>query len=359
MSERVDEREPPVSSRPRRLSQKQTYALTILGTGALIALVFWQNPGPRGEGGPEPPPSIGQRVAFDGLITAPPPPLPPSVEPPGLPASPSFFAPPDQASARPPRRMMSYATSAPARGADRSGAEGGGASRGSEPDDRDDRAQGTPTATTVRFGGTRIAGARAGAAIDTTLALMPGVYRCTLDTAVSSERPGPFFCHVTRDWLSPAGVRLVPAGTRIQGEYESHVGRGQSRVLSLAATAWTPEGVPVPLGASMGDALGRVGMEGSVDRHFWERFGGAVLLMAGEGSISLAQSAIQGALQQGGGNNTNLTLNTSAAQSAISTVLRDTVNMPNTVYLDQGDEVSVLLTKPIDFSDAYRLRSPR
>jgi type IV secretion system protein VirB10 len=117
---------------------------------------------------------------------------------------------------------------------------------------------------------------------------MPGVYRCTLDTAVSSERPGPFFCHVTQDWLSPAGVRLMEAGTRIQGSYESHVAPGQSRILSLAATGWTPQGVPVPLGAPVGDALGRVGMDGAVDRHFWERFGGAVFLMLSGGIGKLA-----------------------------------------------------------------------
>lgn len=338
----------------RLLTQRQTYAASVLGAAVLIAFVFWRHPGNEPPEPPQPAGGIGRRVTFDPPQ---PPPATPSIAdpvfaPPPPPPPPQLMPQPQAASALRAPRMVSYAvTPPPTRADDRSGAEGGG--RG--PVAGGPEADAARRGTSVAFRGTTIAGARAGAPLDTTLLLMPGVYRCTLDTAISSERPGPFFCHVTQDWLSPAGVRLMEAGTRIQGSYESHVAPGQSRILSLAATGWTPQGVPVPLGAPVGDALGRVGMDGAVDRHFWERFGGAVFLMLSGAAISAAQGAVQAALARGD-NNTYLNLQTGGVQGAVGSVLRDSINIPNTVTKNQGEEIAILLTQPVDFADAYRLR---
>jgi type IV secretion system protein VirB10 len=350
----TEDRGAPDTTGRRLLTQKQTYAASILGAAALIAFVFWRHPGNEPPEPPQPPGGIGRRVTFD------PPQLPPATPPaepaafalPPLPQPPQLTSGPAQAATGPRApRMMSYAVAPPPRIDDRSGAEGSGREAATGGPEGDPARHGT----SVTFRGTAIAGARAGAPLDTTLMLMPGVYRCTLDTAVSSERPGPFFCHVTQDWLSPAGVRLMEAGTRIQGSYESHIAAGQSRILSLAATGWTPQGVPVPLGAPVGDALGRVGMDGAVDRHFWERFGGAVFLMLTGSGISAAQGAVQAALARGD-NNTYLNLQTGGVQSAVGSVLRDSINIPNTVTKNQGEEIAILVTQPVDFSDAYRLR---
>lgn len=350
----TEDRGAPDTTGRRLLTQKQTYAASILGAAALIAFVFWRHPGNEPPEPPQPAGGIGRRVTFDAPQ---PPPATPPAEPvafalPPPPPPPQLAAAPAQAASGPRApRMMSYAVTPPPRPDDRSGAEGGGRGATSGGPEADPARRGT----SVAFRGTAIAGARAGAPLDTTLVLMPGVYRCTLDTAVSSERPGPFFCHVTQDWLSPAGVRLMEAGTRIQGSYESHVAPGQSRILSLAATGWTPQGVPVPLGAPVGDALGRVGMDGAVDRHFWERFGGAVFLMLSGSAISAAQGAVQAALARGD-NNTYLNLQTGGVQGAVASVLRDSINIPNTVTKNQGEEIAILVTQPVDFSDAYRLR---
>ncbi|MBU8541784.1 TrbI/VirB10 family protein [Falsiroseomonas tokyonensis] len=350
----TEDRGAPDTTGRRLLTQKQTYAASILGAAALIALVFWRHPGNEPPEPPQPMNGIGRRVTFD------PPQLPPATPPaepaafalPPPPQPPQLTAGPAQAATGPRApRMMSYAVTAPPPADDRSGAESGGRGTATGEPEGDPARRGT----SVAFRGTSIAGARAGAPLDTTLMLMPGVYRCTLDTAVSSERPGPFFCHVTQDWLSPAGVRLMEAGTRIQGSYESHVAVGQSRILSLAATGWTPQGVPVPLGAPVGDALGRVGMDGTVDRHFWERFGGAVFLMLSGSAISAAQGAVQAALARDD-NSTYLNLQTGGVQGAVASVLRDSINIPNTVTKNQGEEIAVLVTQPVDFSDAYRLR---
>lgn len=342
----MQERTAPTPTTGRRLlSAKQFNVLTILGAGALIAFVFWRdaNKEPDAPGGPPSP--IGQRVA----LVRPPDPVtqPPVAEPVPIPAAPTLLPRMEPASAAAPQRnprMVSYPVPAQATAA---APPAGAAAHGAAGQEE--------AATTVAFAGRRIAGAKAGAAMDTTLVLMPGVYRCTLDTAVSSERPGPFFCHVTAAWQSPSGVPLMDPGTRIQGNYESHVAPGQSRIMSLAATAYTPQGVPVPLGSPVGDALGRVGMDGAVDRHFWTRFGGAVFLMLSQSAISAASSLAQAALSSGNGN-TFLNLNTGGVQGAVGAALRDNLNVPNTVTKNQGEEIGILVTQPIDFSDAYRLR---
>ena len=43
-------------------------------------------------------------------------------------------------------------------------------------------------------------------------------------------------------------------------------------------------------------------------------------------------------------------------QGAVASVLRDSINIPNTVTKNQGEEIAILVTQPVDFSDAYRLR---
>ena len=60
---------------------------------------------------------------------------------------------------------------------------------------------------------------------------------------------------------------------------------------------WTriirPDGASIQIASSGTDPLGRAGLEGTVDRHFFERFGGAVLLSvinAGVNSMARAPS---------------------------------------------------------------------
>lgn len=192
--------------------------------------------------------------------------------------------------------------------------------------------------------------------MDQTYLLMPGIYQCVLETAVSSEHSGPFLCHTSADIYSPSGVLLMERGTRIVGQYQANVRQGQTRIPALSVTAYTPNGVPVPLGAQMADALGRVGLDGERDTHFWDRFGGATLLLLSQGAMSAATAA----LQQGNGNQTiNLGGGGYALQGVIAETLRGSINIPPTITKHQGEEVAFFITAPISFADAYRLRVDR
>ena len=337
------ERPPPERTVHRRFTTGQTVAGTILVAGGLIALVFWRDgareaPAPTS---PAPQTSIRQLVRPEMLE----PPRAAPVEPVAIPAPapppPLPLMPPVARTALPPaapsaprRRMLSYASGEPQQPAAASG--------NPAPSSR----------TAVGFQGQAIQGGRAGEALDTTLMLMPGVYGCTLDTAISSDVSGPFICHTSRDIRSPAGVVLMERGTRIVGQYQS-VRQGNQRIPALSAVAYTPSGVPVPLGAQMGDALGRVGLDGEMDTHFWQRFGGATLLLLTQGAMGAAQAALQS-----GSGNTYLNLGGGgyALQAVIAETLRGSIGIPPTITKHQGEEVSFFVTAPINFADAYRLR---
>lgn len=211
-------------------------------------------------------------------------------------------------------------------------------------------------ATSVNFKGSEMPGRRAGAAMDTALTLWPGIYTCTLAVAVNSERAGPFFCINDADVKSPRGVTLMEKGSTISGSYKSEVGAGQSRVVSLAAWGITPEGVPVPLGASVGDAMGRNGMSGALNTHPWQRIGSAVFLLTSQAAISAAQIALQSALSSGSGNTYfNFSGGGAGLSAAIAEAIRGGNAIQNTVEVNPGTQVAFLVTEPVTFADAYTL----
>ena len=322
-----------------------------LGAAAIVAFNFWKNPvTPEEPIAPSTQTAIRPSANFSFIRDEPPArldltPPPAATRPQPQDAGSSLFG----TGGKEPKRMLSYTVrpqaappanaSSPAQAVPAPGAPG----------------QSGVAPTAVAFAGTPMAGRRAGAAIDTTLTLMPGIYGCVLDTAVNSERPGPFFCHTTKVIKSPAGAVLMEAGTNIVGNYQSDVRQGQGRIVSLAAVAWTPRGVPVPLGAApVGDALGRMGMDGRVDTHLSARLGNAVILMLTQGAFSVGQAALQASLSRGGGNS-YLNLNSGGIEGAVGEALRSGSTIQNTVTKNQGEEIAFMVTEPISFQDAYSL----
>lgn len=336
-------------------------AMIGVGTVLFVGFVFWKNPGAKKEEDATAAPAlgIGQNVQYDspkpqpmpaqpGVVSAPPPvtaPAPqspmtqqtqqflPSVRPVGSPV-----APPVEKQRLP--RMLSYATEG---GGGTDGGEGGGGHGG----------HGRGDTTSVTFKGAPIVGAKAGAALDGDLLLMPGVIGCILDTAIDSTLPGPLMCHLDKPVISDSGVVLMSKGTRIIGNYSNEVKQGQGRLMAVSATAWTPEHIPVPLGGPFADSLGRAGIDGNVDNHYAERFGGAVLLSLGQSAMSVLQSSVS---KSGGNSYVSLSQGGGVTDLA-QEVLRNTINIPPTITAQQGSEISLWVLTPIDFSGALRLRA--
>ena len=146
----------------------------------------------------------------------------------------------------------------------------------------------------IAYKASTLEGARSFTIADQSLILPPQPITCIMDTMIVTGSSGeaPFQCHLENDVLSPKSITLMEAGTVVFGHYQSLVSEGQDRVIAVTAHARTPNGVVVPLGGPIADELGAAGVEGSVDNHWRQRLGGALLLSLLDSAGSLGQAAL-------------------------------------------------------------------
>ena len=172
---------------------------------------------------------------------------------------------------------------------------------------------------------------------------------CTLETAIDSTLPGMTTCVTATDTFGADGTTvLLERGTKLVGETRGTVEQGVSRVFVLWSEARTPTGVIVPLASPGTDALGRSGLAGHVNRHFWQRFGAAML-------VSVIDGAVQSAVASQG--NGAVIVNPSTSQDVLTEVLKGTINIPPTITVNQGTRIQVLVARNIDFRSVYELRT--
>jgi len=173
---------------------------------------------------------------------------------------------------------------------------------------------------------------------------------CTLETAVSSALPGMTTCVTATDTFGADGtVVLLERGSKLVGETRGQVQQGQPRLFVLWTEARTPTGVVVPLASPGTDELGRSGLSGTIDRHWWLRFGTAIL-------ITVIDGAVQGATESHGSGGT-IVLNPSTSSDVATEVLRGTINIPPTIDKAQGDRIEILVARDVDFRSVYALRA--
>lgn len=173
---------------------------------------------------------------------------------------------------------------------------------------------------------------------------------CTLETAIDSSLPGMTTCVTATDTFGADGtVVLMERGTKLVGETRGDVRQGSARVYVLWTEARTPAGVVVPLASPGTDELGRAGLPGEVNRHFWERFGAAIL-------VSVIDGAIQAAVQRSSDAEGAVIVNPSTTGNIMTEVLRSTINIPPTVTKQNGDRIAVLVARDLDFRSVYELR---
>jgi len=174
---------------------------------------------------------------------------------------------------------------------------------------------------------------------------------CTLETAIDSTLPGMTTCITASDTFSSDGtVVLLERGTKLIGETRGQVQQGAARVFVLWTEARTPAGIVVPLDSPGADELGRSGLAGEVNRHFWDRFGAAILISTLDGAV---QTAVQSASRSGG----PVIYNPSSSASVVTDVLKGSVNIPPTVTKRNGDRIQVFVARDLDFRPVYELRS--
>jgi type IV secretion system protein VirB10 len=178
-----------------------------------------------------------------------------------------------------------------------------------------------------------------------------GFVDCTLETAIDSTLPGMTTCITATDTFSSDGtVVLLERGTKLIGETRGRVQQGVARVFVLWTEARTPTGIVVPLDSPGTDELGRSGLAGEVNRHFWDRFGAAILISTLDGAV---QAGVQSASRGGG----PVIYNPSSSESVVTDVLKGSVNIPPTITKRNGDRIQVFVARDVDFRSVYELRS--
>lgn len=169
---------------------------------------------------------------------------------------------------------------------------------------------------------------------------------CTLQTAMDSTVPGYTTCVIPRDIYSDNGqVVLLEKGTRVFGEYQGGLQRGQNRLFAIWTRAVTPRGVAIEIGSPASDSLGRAGITGKIDRFFWQRFGAAMLF-----SVLDAGGQIAGQAVSPQGSTVFRTPGDTTSQ-----VLQDTQQIRPIVRVNQGTEMAITVAKDFDFSQVYGL----
>jgi type IV secretion system protein VirB10 len=221
------------------------------------------------------------------------------------------------------------------------------------PNDTDDselKPRGTeynPTRLETLRGASVIGLAKAHAVPDLNFLLSAGSFiPCVLQTAMDSSQPGFVTCVIPRNVYSDNGrVVLMEKGTKIFGEYQSGINRGQYRLFVLWNRAVTPRGIAIDVASPATDALGRSGIGGRVTNFFWQRFGTALL-------FSLVEDAATVGVQAVGNRGANTTR---VPSDAASTVLQQNAEIKPVLRKNQGEDVGITVAQDFDFSSVYGL----
>jgi type IV secretion system protein VirB10 len=188
---------------------------------------------------------------------------------------------------------------------------------------------------------------------DPTLMMTRGrVIPCTVIPAIDTTLTGIVTCVTAEDVTGADNkVSLMDRGTFCTGQQGGGVVQGQRRVGIIWQRCETPEHVFVPLDSGASDSLGRPGIPGVVDNHFWDRFGAAVAL-----SLISDIGPYLIATRQRGNNNTTVSFPTiTGPQEVMTEVLKSTASIRPTITASQGAQVLIYLAGDIDFRDVYQL----
>lgn len=170
------------------------------------------------------------------------------------------------------------------------------------------------------------------------------VIQASLETAIDSSLPGPVRAVVTQDVHSYDGTRiLIPRGSRLIGRYSANVSIGQYRAMIAWERIILPENQSVALSAFGGDAIGRAGVSGRVNRRFGERFGSAALISLLSSGPALASNEIENDMVRDGATRVSGDL-----QDAAGSVLSDYLSLPPIITINQGARVTVMVDRDLE-----------
>ncbi|MDO7843137.1 TraB/TrbI/VirB10 family type IV secretion system protein [Sphingomonas immobilis] len=164
-----------------------------------------------------------------------------------------------------------------------------------------------------------------------------------LEAAFDSTRPGPTRAVVSRDVRGFDGSRvLIPRGSRLFGDYRAQLQPGQNRALITWSRLIRPDGVSIAIGSPAADTLGRAGVRGKVNNHFFERFGLAILQTSLDVGANLASRI--------GNNNNSLVVALPGVGQTLTQPLTQGAPIAPTLRVAQGTSISVFVARDLDFT---------
>lgn len=170
------------------------------------------------------------------------------------------------------------------------------------------------------------------------------VIQAVLETALDSTQPGPARAIVSRDVRSFDGSRiLVPRGSRLYGNYRADLSQGQNRAMIQWTRLVRPDGVIIALDSPSADPLGRAGVKGKVDTHFFMRIGNALV----QTIIGVGANAATRGLNGG-----TVIVGLPGSTQSVSGSGADQVRP--TLRVSQGTPVTVFVARDLDFSEVER-----
>ncbi|MBB0818219.1 TrbI/VirB10 family protein [Escherichia coli] len=182
------------------------------------------------------------------------------------------------------------------------------------------------------------------------------VIPCSMDYRFVSDRAGKIRCTVAKDiWSASGNTKLIEKGTTATGIYQTGITQGQGRAFIMMTKLRTRQRpyLDIPLiDTNAAGELGESGVDGWIDTHFWERFGGA-LMVGMIPDIGAWASNNAGKKDR----NTDYTENSRQAMADMArTTLENSINIPPTLYKNQGEIINLITGQDIDFSNIYTLR---
>ncbi len=164
-----------------------------------------------------------------------------------------------------------------------------------------------------------------------------------METALNSDLPGFARALVQRDVLSFDGSAvLIPAGSRVIGQYKSGVAQGASRVFILWTRVIRPDGVSIAIASPAVDELGRGGVTGKVNRHFLQRFGGAILMSVLTGGVTALANSVS--------NGSTVIVGTAGQATSLANEATGSSQIPPTIVTAQGSPVRIFVARDLDFT---------
>ena len=186
-----------------------------------------------------------------------------------------------------------------------------------------------------RVGGVGGAAAQARAMVNPSTTVTQGtLIPAVLETAIDTNVPGYVRAVVSQDVRSFDGTKvLVPRSSRLIGQYQSGMQNGQKRAYVIWTRLIRPDGASVNLASPAIGFDGTTGLAGSVNGHFFKRFGSAMLLSVIGGLATGGASVVLG-----------------GGASAAQTALQQDGQIGPTVRVRAGEPIRVFTARDLDFS---------